>query len=83
MTPVKVDGRTLFTIAGMTPSYGKISEPLDNRAEFIEESLYKLLEEGFDAESLRVEAHDKEDHTKIVASDNGKLKDVPLFILTP
>jgi moderate conductance mechanosensitive channel len=83
MTPVKLDGRTLFTIAGMTPSDSKTSEPLDNRAEFIEESLYKLLEEGFDAESLRVEVHDKGDHTKIVASDNGKLKDVPLFILTP
>ena len=83
MTPVKLDGRTLFTIAGMTPSDSKTSEPLDNRAEFIEESLYKLLEEGFDAESLRVEVHDKEDHTKIVASDNNKLKDVPLFILTP
>jgi small conductance mechanosensitive channel len=56
---------------------------LDNRAKFIEESLYKLLEEGFEPESLRVEVHDKGDHTKIVASDNGKLKDVPLFILTP
>jgi moderate conductance mechanosensitive channel len=83
MTPVQLDGRTLFTIAGMTPRDSKTSEPLDNRAEFIEDSLYKLLEEDFDPGSLRVEVHDKGDHTKIVASDNGKLKDVPLFILTP
>jgi moderate conductance mechanosensitive channel len=83
MTPVQLDGRTLFTIAGMSPNDSKTSEPLDDRAEFIEESLYKLLEEHFDPESLRVEVHDKGDHTKIVASDNNKLKDVPLFILTP
>jgi small conductance mechanosensitive channel len=83
MTPVQLDGRTLFTIAGMSPNDSKTSEPLDNRAEFIEESLYKLLEEDFEPESLRVEVHDKGDHTKIVASDNNKLKDVPLFILTP
>jgi small conductance mechanosensitive channel len=83
MTPVKLDGRTLFTVAGMSPSDSKETEPLDNRAEFIEESLYKLLEEGFDPESLRVEVHDKGDHTKIVASDKGNLEDVPLFILTP
>jgi moderate conductance mechanosensitive channel len=83
MTPVQLDGRTLFTIAGMSPNDSKTSEPLDNRAEFIEESLYKLLEEDFEPESLRVEVHDKGDHTKIVASDNKKLKDVPLFILTP
>lgn len=83
MNPVKLDGRTLFTIAGMSPDDNKNSEPLNNRARFIEESLYKLLEEDFDPASLRVEVHDKGDHTKIVASDNGKLKDVPLFILTP
>jgi small conductance mechanosensitive channel len=83
MTPVQLDGRTLFTIAGMSPNDSKTIEPLDNRAEFIEDSLYKLLEEDFDPGSLRVEVHDKGDHTKIVASDNGKLKDVPLFILTP
>lgn len=83
MTPVQLDGRTLFTIAGMSSNDKKNTAPLDNRAEFIEESLYKLLEEDFNAESLRVEVHDKGDHTKIVASDNGKLKDVPLFILTP
>ncbi len=83
MTPVKLDGRTLFTIAGMRANDSKTSEPLDNRAEFIEDSLYKLLKEDFEPESLRVEVHDKGDHTKIVASDNDKLKDVPLFILTP
>lgn len=83
MTPVQLDGRTLFTIAGMSSSENPETEPLNNRAEFIEDSLYKLLEEDFNAENLRVEVHDKGDHTKIVASDNGKLKDVPLFILTP
>jgi small conductance mechanosensitive channel len=83
MTPVKLDGRTLFTIAGMRGNDQENSEPLNNRAKFIEESLYKLLEEGFAPQSLRVEVHDKGDHTKIVASDNVKLKDVPLFILTP
>jgi small conductance mechanosensitive channel len=83
MTPIQLDGRTLFTIAGMSSNDKKNTAPLDNRAEFIEESLYKLLEEDFNAESLRVEVHDKGDHTKIVASDNGKLNDVPLFILTP
>jgi small conductance mechanosensitive channel len=83
MTPVKLDGRKLFTIAAMSGNGSESSKPLDNRAKFIEESLYKLLKEGFDAESLRVEVHDKGDHTKIVASDNVKLKDVPLFILTP
>lgn len=81
MTPVRLDGRTLFTIAGMSPNEN--TAPVDNRAEFIEDSLYKLLKEGFDADSLRVEVHDKGDHTKIVAFDNGKLKEVPLFILTP
>lgn len=83
MTPVKLDGRTLFTIAAMTGNDKENSEPLDHRAKFIEESLYKLLKEGFDPKSLRVEVHDKGDHTKIVASDNIKLKEVPLFILTP
>jgi small-conductance mechanosensitive channel len=83
MTPVQLDGRTLFTIAGMSSNNSKTSKPLDNRAEFIEESLSKLLKEGFDPESLRVEVHDKGDSTKIVASDRNKLKDVPLFILTP
>jgi small conductance mechanosensitive channel len=83
MTPVKLDGRTLFTIAAMTGNDKEKSEPLDNRAKFIEESLSKLLEEGFEPKSLRVEVHDKGDHTKIVASDNDKIKEVPLFILTP
>jgi moderate conductance mechanosensitive channel len=83
MTPVQLDGRTLFTIAGMNSNDEKNTAPLDNRAEFIEDSLYKLLEEDFEPESLKVEVHDKGDHTKIVASDNGKLNDVPLFILTP
>jgi small conductance mechanosensitive channel len=83
MTPVRLDGRKLFTIAGMNPNNNKDIAPVDNRAEFIEDSLYKLLKEGFEPESLRVEVHDKGDHTKIVASDNNKLKDVPLFILTP
>jgi hypothetical protein len=44
MTQVKLDGRTLFTIAGMSPRDSQETEPLHNRAEFIEESLYKLLQ---------------------------------------
>jgi small conductance mechanosensitive channel len=83
MTPVKLDGKTLFTIAGMNSSDSKDIAPLRSRAKFIEQSLHKLLQEGFDAGSLRVEVHPQEDQAKIVVSDNNKLKDVPLFILTP
>jgi moderate conductance mechanosensitive channel len=83
MTLVKLDGRTLFTIAGMNPSDSKDIAPLRSRAKFIEQSLHRLLQQGFDATSLRVEVHPQEDRAKIVVSDNNKLKDVPLFILTP
>lgn len=83
MEPVKLDGRTLFMIAGMGSNDGKETASLDNRVDFIEDALYKFLKEDFNVESLRVEVHDKGDHTKIVASDNGNFKDVPLFILTP
>ncbi len=83
MTPVKLDGRTLFMVAAMHAGGTQETAPLRSRAEFIEQSLYKLLEEDFDSASLRVEVHPQEDRAKIVVSDNSQLQNVPLFILTP
>jgi small conductance mechanosensitive channel len=83
MIPVKLDGRTLFMVAAMNQNNNDNNYALRSRADFIEDSLYKLLEENFDAQSLRVEVHPQEDRAKIVVSDNNQLVDVPLFILTP
>jgi moderate conductance mechanosensitive channel len=84
--PVRLDGSILFTVAaevstgqGMEP--GSIT-PVENRAKAIEKDLYRIIDRGFDASTLKVVAKTESKQASILLSDGKQYNDLPLLVLT-
>lgn len=77
--PVELDGRPLFHIAaevGTSAEDASSDFPIAMRVNMYEENLYKIIQTGFDPETLQVRVSNRKGQLVIFATDRDRLLDL-------